>query len=223
MRLFQMTPSEDFSLDRIRELPNAPGIYAIVNRMNDHRYVGQALDIRERIATHVRDLDAGKEKTNADMLLQKAWQEFGRDCFVIRILEIVVDNKAETHYHVRPDNLSLAEHFFINERAEYNKDRRIVRDEFLKLIESKAWRLPIDDETRNRLRTVVRWPYLVGKLKEWTPSVVVLAINHEDAKSEATARSPLIAALGRNLSTRRLSSDSVRRAIDGGAVDLRHA
>ena len=215
-----MAVSVDYTLDQIGQLPTCPGIYAIVNRIG-HRYVGQALNIRERIATHVRDLDAGKERTNADMLLQRAWLEFGRGAFVIRILEEVSDNRPETHYHVRPDNLNLAEHYYINDKAEYNKDRRIVRDEFLGLIESKAWRAPIDEETRAKLLTVQRRLYLVGKRKTWDPSVVVLAFNHEDAKTEARNRSELISALGRNLSTRRLSGASLLRVLENGARDLR--
>jgi hypothetical protein len=34
----------------------------------------------------------------------------------------------------------LAEHFYINERSEYNVDKRIVRDAFKALLDSKAWR-----------------------------------------------------------------------------------
>lgn len=56
------------------------------------------------------------------------------------VLEVIIDNSSSTSYHVRPDNLSLAEHFYINERSEYNVDKRIVRDEFKALIEAKAWR-----------------------------------------------------------------------------------
>src|ERR1700689_2342346 len=137
----------DFSLGRVSELPTFAGIYAIVNSTNGHRYVGQATNIRERIATHIRDLDAGRERTNAEMFLQNAWLEFGREAFAIRILEEVPSNLSETHYHVRPDNLNLAEHYYINEKSEYNKDKRIVRDEFMHLIQSRAWRKPIDDET----------------------------------------------------------------------------
>ena len=206
----------------IGQLPSAAGIYAIVNHTNGHRYVGQAVNIRERIATHVRDLDAGKERTNRDMLLQAAWLAFGRDAFFVRILEEVSNNRSETHYHVRPDNLNLAEHHYINEKAEYNKDRRIVRDEFSSLIESKAWREPIDDETLAKLLTVQRRPYLVGKRRTWEPSVVVLAFDHEDAKTEAAHKSVTMAALGRNLSTRQLSADAMRRSIESGVSDLRH-
>ncbi len=213
--------SADYTLDQVGHLPTCAGIYSIVNRINEHRYVGQAVNVPERVATRVRDLDAGKERTNADMLLQRAWLEFGRDAFVIRILEEMRDNRSETHYHVRPDNLNLAEHYYINERAEYNKDRRIVRDQFIDLIESKAWRKPIDAETQAKFLKVQRRPYLVGKRKTWEPSVVVLAFNHEDAKTEATQRSELISALGRNLSTRRLSDASVLRVLGNGACDLR--
>ena len=107
---------------------------------------------------------------NAQMprcFLQKAWLKFGREAFTIRILEEVPSNLSETHYQVRPDNLNLAEHYHINEKSEYNKDKRIVRDEFVHLIQSKAWREPIDDETRAKLLKVLRWPYLVGKRKTW--------------------------------------------------------
>lgn len=211
----------DFNLDRIRELPTFAGIYAIVNRSNGCRYVGQATNIRDRINTHVRDLDAGAERTNADRLLQNAWFEFGRETFTVRILEVILNNRAETHYNVRPDNLNLAEHYYINEKSEYNKDKRVARDEFLHLIQSKAWRAPIDDETRARLLEVQRRPYLVGKRKTWAPSVIVLAFNHEDAKAEAVVRSELIQALGQNLSTRPLSSAAILRAVENGAVDLR--
>jgi group I intron endonuclease len=108
----------EYTLDRIKELPESAGIYAIVNRTNGRRYVGQAINIRQRIATHVRDLDAGKEQTNNAMLLQRAWSEFGRDSFAVSVLESVVNNQSETHYQVRPDNLNLAEHYYINEQAE---------------------------------------------------------------------------------------------------------
>jgi GIY-YIG catalytic domain len=216
-----VTNSADYTLDRIGQLPASAAIYAIVNRTNGHRYVGQAVNIRDRIATHVRDLDAGKERTNADRLLQGAWLEFGRDAFFVRILEEVSNNRSETHYDVRPDNLNLAEHYYINEKTEYNKDRRIVRDEFLRLIESNAWREPFDVDTRAKLLTVQRRPYLVGKRKTWQPSAIVLAFNHEDAKAKAAYKSDVILALGRNLSTRRLSADALRRALESGASDLR--
>jgi group I intron endonuclease len=127
--------SEEKLLDRI---PNSAGIYAITNTINGDRYVGQAKNMKARVRSHIRDLDKGTHRTSEDRRLQSAWDEFGRDAFEIVVLEIVRDNRTETNYHVRPDNLSLAEHFYINEKSEYNVDKRIVRDEFKALIESKA-------------------------------------------------------------------------------------
>jgi hypothetical protein len=214
---------ENFSIERVSQLPTCAGIYAIVNTINGHRYVGQAFNIRERILGHIRDLDAGRERTNAEMILQKAWLEYGRGVFVILVLEVVENNRESTQYDIRPDNLALAEHFYINEKGEYNKDRRIVSDRFKALIEEKAWRLPIDEETKSRLAAASPRAYLVAKRIVWEPAVVVLAFSEKDAKREAAARDEAMKALGGNLSTRRLSADGVARAIADGALDCRDA
>ena len=124
----------------LNHIPDEAGIYAIVNTVNGHRYVGQAKKMKTRVQSHVRDLDKGTHKTSEDRRLQDAWNEFGRDVFEIVVLETVPDNSAATDYHVRPDNLSLAEHFYINQKSEYNVDKRIVRDEFKALLDAKAWR-----------------------------------------------------------------------------------
>ena len=119
-------------------IPPVAGIYAIVNKLNGHRYVGQAENMNERVRTHVRELEKGTHRTNQERLLQKAWNEFRREAFEIVVLEKVTDNWKK--HHLRPDNLSLAEQFYINEQSEYNADKCIVRDEFKSLIDAKAWR-----------------------------------------------------------------------------------
>lgn len=116
------------------EVPRAAGIYAIVNIANGHRYVGQAKNMNSRVRTHFQKLDKG---THSEGHLQEAWRRYGRDAFKIVVLEVVHSNKATEEY---PDNLSLAEHHYINERGEYNKDKAIVSSQFRSLIEAKAWR-----------------------------------------------------------------------------------
>jgi len=123
----------------IAHLPTCAGIYAIVNRMNGDRYVGQAENIRRRVQQHLKNLRAGREHSNSELLLQKAWDQFGAESFDALVLAVVENNKGAVNYDIRPDNLSLAEHWYINERADYNADTRIVRDEFAHLIESKGW------------------------------------------------------------------------------------
>lgn len=109
-----------YEMRQVDDLPESSGIYAIINRTNGERYVGQAVNIRYRLRDHLRQLDAGIHKTNEQRVLQRAWDCYGRDAFVIEVLELVADNPQETIYAVRPDNLSLAEHHYINERAELN-------------------------------------------------------------------------------------------------------
>lgn len=124
--------------------PEGPGIYAIINAVTGDRYVGQTKNLRQRAAAHLRDLNRGTHRTNKDQLLQHAWNQFGADAFGFEVLEEVRDNTGMPgfDYHVRPDNLSLAEHYYINQKGEYNVDPRIVRSEYQHLIDEKAWRDP---------------------------------------------------------------------------------
>ena len=114
--------------------------YTIVNLANGFRYVGQAKDMCLRVQSHWRDLNKGTHQTSEDRHRQNAWNEFGSANFIVEVLEIVRDNSQQQNDQVRPDNLSLAEHFYINERREYNSDKHIVRNQFAYLIEAKAWR-----------------------------------------------------------------------------------
>ncbi len=215
------TDNGEYRLGDIHELPTTAGIYAIVNMVGQCRYVGQAFNIRRRIADHIRDLDAGREHTNADMLLQRAWNDYGRNAFVVKVLEEVENNRDLVQYEVRPDNLALAEHYYINERGEYNKDHRIVRSTFWHLIAQKAWRQPLDDATLLQIKAVRPRPYLVGKRVTWDHAVIVSALSSDDAKREATVQSAQVAHLGKCLSTKRLGANGILKALQNGAIDHR--
>jgi len=67
------------------------GIYAIVNKINGHRYVGSAVDIRDRWRHHTYHLRKGNHHSKH---LQSAWKKYGKDNFEFIILEIV-DNPAD--------------------------------------------------------------------------------------------------------------------------------
>ena len=125
----------------VNGLPDESGIYAIVNTRTGERYVGQASRIRSRMQTHTRELNAGTHFAHLKRRpLQDAWNQHGADAFECTVLELVYDNSAETSYHERPDNLSLAEQYYIDERSEYNPDKAIVHARHRHLIEAKAWR-----------------------------------------------------------------------------------
>jgi len=54
------------------------GIYAIVNKINGHRYVGSSSNITERWKRHVSRLE---NKNHHSRHLQHAWDYYGRDSF----------------------------------------------------------------------------------------------------------------------------------------------
>ena len=204
-------------------MPERSGIYEIVNLKTNNRYVGQALNLRQRLRDHVRDLDANNEFTNQEGLLQHAWICSGRDAFIFRVLEFVNDNRRDTYYHVRPDNLSLAEHYHINQNkcGDYNKDKRIVAARFNQLIQRKAWLEPIDDETVGLIQSVKPKAFLVGKRGGYACAVIVLGFDEADVKTRAAAIDDNIKRLGVNLASLPLTEPAIQRWIQKGAKDLR--
>src|ERR1700688_320608 len=59
------------------------GVYAIVNRVNGHVYVGSSRDIFDRFHKHASDLRFGRHHCIA---LQRAWNKHGADNFRLVML-----------------------------------------------------------------------------------------------------------------------------------------
>src|SRR6266581_945125 len=62
------------------------GIYAIINQVNAHRYIGSSCNMNKRWSEHRYHLRKGKHKSG---YLQKAWDTYGESNFVFTMLEIV--------------------------------------------------------------------------------------------------------------------------------------
>lgn len=75
------------------------GVYAIINQVSAHRYIGSSCSINRRWAEHRYDLRHGKHKSE---YLQNAWNKYGETSFVFTILEIVESpellQEREQHY-----------------------------------------------------------------------------------------------------------------------------
>jgi len=65
-------------------LKGAIGIYLISNIINNHKYIGQSMDILKRIKYHKRDLERGK---HFNKYLQNAWNKYGGSSFKFSVLE----------------------------------------------------------------------------------------------------------------------------------------
>ena len=60
------------------------GIYKIINKTNNHIYVGSAVDLKGRWSTHKNRL---KDNKHHSIYLQRAYNKYGADNFVFEIIE----------------------------------------------------------------------------------------------------------------------------------------
>lgn len=72
-------------LEHIR-IPRKPGIYAIVNMINAHFYIGSAVSLYRRKNQHFNDLKANRHGNDH---LQKAYKRYGNNAFRFYVIECV--------------------------------------------------------------------------------------------------------------------------------------
>jgi group I intron endonuclease len=90
----------------MNNLPNASGIYAIVHIASGKRYVGSAVNMRDRRSGHLKRLGDGRHHS---IYIQRAWNKSGPDAFSINVLELC-----------ERDALIAREQFHIDQGADYN-------------------------------------------------------------------------------------------------------
>jgi len=74
------------------------GIYCIENVINNKKYIGQSVNIKDRWRRHKSELE---NNTHDNDYLQKAWNKYGKDSFNFYILEYCYVDKLdekEAHY-----------------------------------------------------------------------------------------------------------------------------
>jgi len=89
-------------------VPKVSGIYAIVNKLNNKKYVGSSIDVRKRYRQHYNDLSKNK---HVNTHLQNAWNKYGENAFEFSILE-TCDNVRSTLLYI--------EQKYIDSDGDYN-------------------------------------------------------------------------------------------------------
>lgn len=69
---------------------NKSGIYMIKNLINNHIYIGSAVNLYNRETRHINKLESQKHENS---YLQRAWNKYGEDSFIFIVLEYVSDIK----------------------------------------------------------------------------------------------------------------------------------
>jgi group I intron endonuclease len=86
------------------------GIYKIKNIVNNHTYVGSAVNIEQRWRSHKSYLNNNKHHS---VYLQRAWNKYGADCFEFSVIELCFPffliareqswiNKINPEYNISP-------------------------------------------------------------------------------------------------------------------------
>ena len=75
-----------FIVTDIKELSGKPGIYAIVNKTNNHLYIGQSHDLLKRKREHFKSL---KNNKHSNAYLQNSYNLYGKDNFGFFVIEYV--------------------------------------------------------------------------------------------------------------------------------------
>ncbi len=68
-----------------------PGIYAIVNKINNKMYIGKSINIYKRVKQHITWLNT--KNRNENRYLINSWHKYGKDNFEIKILEFLELNE----------------------------------------------------------------------------------------------------------------------------------
>lgn len=76
-------------------LPEASGIYMIINLINNHKYIGQSLNIKKRIISHHQYDYNNPNNCCYDTKFYRALRHYGLDNFAVVILELCDSNKLD--------------------------------------------------------------------------------------------------------------------------------
>ena len=70
-------------------------IYHIINTVNNKRYIGQTINFQVRKNTHLRNL---RDNKHHSLKLQRAWNKYGEENFIIEAKEVTINNIQDLYY-----------------------------------------------------------------------------------------------------------------------------
>jgi len=122
------------------------GIYKIKNIVNGKCYVGQSIDIRNRIKKHIIELKSNKHN---NQYLQYSWNKYGESNFIFEIIETC-----------SPEELFFKEGYWINEFKSLNKNFGYN----VEIVDATLGKKICSDETKDKISKSLkgRVPWNVG-------------------------------------------------------------
>lgn len=124
------------------QFKDGPGVYAIVNLLNNKKYIGSTRKLRKRFRQHFNDLYKG---THVNSILQRAYNKYGAEHFGFVVLERC-DDVVETLLYI--------EQKYIDDFGDYNicKEAGTTRGVLhKKVVVSEKTKMAIAEANRKRV------------------------------------------------------------------------
>lgn len=96
-----------------KEIPTKPGVYLITNTVNNKCYIGQAINLRNRLKSHISNYT----NKRYDNPLYRAFNKYGLDKFTYQLLDVLEEND----YKEARKQLDILEIKYIETYNSYNK------------------------------------------------------------------------------------------------------
>ena len=96
-----------------KEIPTKPGVYLITNTVNNKYYIGQAINLRNRLKSHISNYT----NKRYDNPLYRAFNKYGLDKFTYQLLDVLEEND----YKEARKQLDILEIKYIETYNSYNK------------------------------------------------------------------------------------------------------
>lgn len=96
-----------------KEIPTKPGVYLIINTVNSKCYIGQAINLRNRLKSHISNYT----NKRYDNPLYRAFNKYGLDKFTYQLLDVLEEND----YKEARKQLDILEIKYIETYNSYNK------------------------------------------------------------------------------------------------------
>jgi group I intron endonuclease len=122
------------------------GIYKIKNIINGKCYIGQSIDIHNRIRKHIIEL---KNNKHMNQYLQYSWNKYGKSNFLFEIIETCL-----------PEELFFKEGYWINELKTLNKNFGYN----IEIVDPNLGKKVCSDETKDKISKSLsgRIPWNIG-------------------------------------------------------------
>jgi group I intron endonuclease len=124
------------------------GVYAIINTINDKRYIGQSIDIDVRWMNHKSAL---KHNRHSNEHLQNAWNTYGSENFIFEILEICAADQIDSieQKYIKLFDCMNPDYGYNHESGGH--DNRIVSDESRQKMSNKRKGRKLTDEHKQKI------------------------------------------------------------------------